>query len=78
MAAEEVGYLAAVEGVDYFSKGSLLDSALKLVEEHRYELLNVLLDHNVYGLSERLVGKAEICWNIVHAGRKLQIAEYPL
>lgn len=47
MTTEEVGRLSCVKVINQFSQRMLLDSDLQAIEEHRYEFLNILLDHDI-------------------------------
>lgn len=78
MTIEKVCSFTRIKTIDHFFEGSFFDFVLKLVEKHRNELLDVLLNHQINRLPERFVSQAEPSRNIICPRSKLKVSKNPL
>lgn len=78
MATEEISSLSCVKVIDESTERMFLDACFESVEEHGYELLDVLLHHDIDRLAEGLVRHAEGIGHEIHSSRSFQITENTL
>ena len=78
MATKQVDRSSGVEILHYFLQRMAPNERLKPTKEHRNELLDILLDHHVHRLAERLVRSTKIPGCEIDSGCFLEVDENPL